>query len=349
MIRYLTSTICIVLLLWGCDRTFDATAQPKVVRKKIVAPNEQVAKVRTNETIHIAKSTDAASRPEVVRKKVAAPKKQIAKVRTNETIRTAKSTDAASRLKVVRKKVVAREEQTARIRTNQPVPVAKTNQAERLSNKTAVEKTEKSRTKEKNLVSSQTNIDEKIRIAQKNDIMHTGDAASNLQAEKKPALRPRSDISEVKPSDGDNTATSDKLIAATSNATPKMRSTTVPKAYDAKGKIDPFEPLFREKPVSVKEKKKKKRIPQTPLERIALSQLKLVGIIVASSGNRALVEESSGKGYVIKTGTYIGVNSGKVVQIKKEKVVVEEEFEDVFGKTKLRKREIKLPKPPGEF
>ena len=65
----------------------------------------------------------------------------------------------------------------------------------------------------------------------------------------------------------------------------------------------------------------------TPLERIDLSQLKLVGIILASSGNRALVEESSGKGYVIKTGTYIGVNSGKVVKIRKEKVVVEEEFE----------------------
>ena len=74
-----------------------------------------------------------------------------------------------------------------------------------------------------------------------------------------------------------------------------------------------------------------------------------MGIILASSGNRALVEESSGKGYVIKNGTYIGINSGKVVRIKKEKVVVEEEFEDVFGKTKLRQREIKLPKPHGEF
>ena len=129
-----------------------------------------------------------------------------------------------------------------------------------------------------------------------------------------------------------------------------LQSASIPKSYDAIGKIDPFEPLFREKPESVKKsKRKKKRIPRTPLERIDLSQLKLVGIILASSGNRALVEESSGKGYVIKKGTYIGMNSGKVVNIKKEKVVVEEEFEDVFGKTKFRHREIKLPKPPGEF
>ena len=130
---------------------------------------------------------------------------------------------------------------------------------------------------------------------------------------------------------------------------PIKKEINKPAPFDTKGKIDPFGPLFQEKPVSAKKKKNKKRIPQTPLERIDLSQLKLVGIILASSGNRALVEESSGKGYVIKKGTYIGVNSGKVVKIKKEKVVVEEEFEDVFGKTKLRQREIKLPKPPGEF
>ena len=62
-----------------------------------------------------------------------------------------------------------------------------------------------------------------------------------------------------------------------------------------------------------------------------------------------MVEETSGKGYVIRKGTYIGTNSGKVVRIKKETVIVEEEIEDVTGKIAIRKREIKLPKPPGEF
>ncbi|UCD77600.1 MAG: pilus assembly protein PilP, partial [Desulfobacterales bacterium] len=123
-----------------------------------------------------------------------------------------------------------------------------------------------------------------------------------------------------------------------------------PAMYDPTGKIDPFEPLFKEeKEVLAKKTKRKKRIPRTPLERIDLSQLKLVGIILATSGNRALVEEASGKGYVIKEGTYIGTNGGKIVSIQKEIVTVEEEFEDVFGKLKIRKRELKLPKPPGEF
>jgi type IV pilus assembly protein PilP len=315
IMRYLNSTIFIVLLLWGCDQTFDATAQPKVVHKKVVAQNEQIA----NDL-------------------------------TNETIRTEKTASAVPKPKVVRKKVIARHEQTAKTRTNQTIRVAKTNPSPRPEKKKSAVKIEKSQAKAKNQAGPGTKSNRQPMVAKKVEVMPTGDKLTKLPALKKPAVKPRSDISEIKqPSTGESTVPSNKLIAATSNMAHKMRSTTIPKAYDAKDKIDPFEPLFKEKPVIAKKKINKKRIPRTPLERIDLSQLKLVGIIMASSGNRALVEESSGKGYVIKKGTYIGINSGKVVKIKKEKVVVEEEFEDVFGKTKLRQREIKLPKPPGEF
>jgi type IV pilus assembly protein PilP len=313
--RYLISTICIVLLLWGCDRTVDATARPKVVHKRVVVQKEQTAKVHTNETLPTARTTDATEQP-----------------------------------KVVRKKVVAQKEQTAKVRTNQTVRIAKTNQVARLEEKTTAVKTDKAQAKAKNQAVTKTKTDRQTLVVKKVEAIPARDTLTKLAKAKKPAVRPRSDISEIKqPATDDSAVPSDKLIAAKSNVTPKTRSANIPGAYDATGKIDPFEPLFREKPDSVKKNKDKKRIPRTPLEQIDLSQLKLVGIILASSGNRALVEESSGKGYVIKKGTYIGVNSGKVVKIKKEKVVVEEEFEDVFGKTKLRQREIKLPKPPGEF
>lgn len=63
---------------------------------------------------------------------------------------------------------------------------------------------------------------------------------------------------------------------------------------------------------------------------------------MASSGNRALMEDSSGKGYVAIKGTYVGVYSGRIIQIKKDRIVIEEEFEDVFGKTKTRRRELIL-------
>jgi type IV pilus assembly protein PilP len=130
---------------------------------------------------------------------------------------------------------------------------------------------------------------------------------------------------------------------------PAAKKKRLPPVYNPEGKTDPFKPLFSEQPKLQKAKKKKKRrVPRTPLEKVALSQLKLVGIIMAQSGNRALVQEASGKGYIIKKGTYIGLNSGKVVQIKKDKVVIEEEIENIVGKLMTRNKELSLPKPAGE-
>ena len=122
-------------------------------------------------------------------------------------------------------------------------------------------------------------------------------------------------------------------------------------SYNPAGKIDPFEPLFRAKPEETekaKKKKRPKRVPRTPLEMVDISQLKLSAIINAASGNRALVEEASGKGFVIREGTPIGIHWGKVTAIKKDRVVVEEEVEDLMGDYVKRNREMKLNKPIGE-
>ena len=125
--------------------------------------------------------------------------------------------------------------------------------------------------------------------------------------------------------------------------------------YDAMGKIDPFVPLVKEEPVKVEKKElidakgevREKRT-KTPLEKIELSQLQLKAIIIAPSGNKALVEETNGKGYIIRRGTYIGRNDGKVLKILKDQVIVEELTEDLEGKMIAREKEIKLPKHPGE-
>ncbi len=109
---------------------------------------------------------------------------------------------------------------------------------------------------------------------------------------------------------------------------------------------DPFEPIFNGKDQHVAAlKKRSKRVPLTPLEALDLSQLKLVGVMLSESGNTALVEDASGKGYVIKEGTYIGTNAGKVTQILKDRFIVEEEFEGIEGKRVVQIREIKLHKP----
>lgn len=122
--------------------------------------------------------------------------------------------------------------------------------------------------------------------------------------------------------------------------------------YDPKDKIDPFEPLFKERPrptaVVSTEKQYKRRRPQTPLEKIDLSQLKLVGVIRSDRANRAMVEDATGKGYVITKGSYVGINGGRVIKIEKDRAFIEEELEDIFGKISVSRKELKLQKPAGE-
>ena len=139
-------------------------------------------------------------------------------------------------------------------------------------------------------------------------------------------------------------------LAGTDDQVAALLNIQAPPAYNPKGKPDPFEPFIRDENQQIaKAMKPKKRTPQTPLEQIDLGQLKLVAIVASPSGNRALVEQSTGKGYILKPGTYVGLNSGKVVEITIEKVMIEEEYEDVYGKTITQKKEITLPKPPGEL
>jgi Tfp pilus assembly protein PilP len=122
--------------------------------------------------------------------------------------------------------------------------------------------------------------------------------------------------------------------------------------YNPEGKIDPFMPLFKkespEEKMVAETPKKKRRIPRTPLERLDLSQLKLVGIIMSTDSQKALVEESSGKGYIVTKGTYIGRNGGRVTNIQSDRIIIKEEVVDVLGKSKIKKTELKLQKPFGE-
>ena len=120
--------------------------------------------------------------------------------------------------------------------------------------------------------------------------------------------------------------------------------------YDSKGKINPFAPLIQEK--SPQEDKpvvdnRPKRI-LTPLEKIELSQIRLVAVIIMKNRSIAMVEEASGKGYEVEIGTYIGKNQGKVFEIRKNSIVVKELVKDYQGRLKEQVKEIKLHKLDGE-
>ena len=153
--------------------------------------------------------------------------------------------------------------------------------------------------------------------------------------------------------------TTDETQTETSVKNPDLEDTdgqvssVAKRIYEPKERLNPFIPLFGSEKKEVEadqldKRKRKKRIPQTPLERISINQLKLVAIIRASSGNRALVEDNTGKGFIIKNGTYIGLNSGIVTLINPNSVIVEEELENLMGELILQNTEIKLQKPAGE-
>jgi type IV pilus assembly protein PilP len=106
-------------------------------------------------------------------------------------------------------------------------------------------------------------------------------------------------------------------------------------SYNPSGKPDPFKPFIELTPV-----RSARTVPLTPLQKYDLSQLKLVAIISSPEGNVALVEDGTKKGYFLKKGTWIGKNDGKVTTILKDRVIVEEVYQDIFGQ--MKKNEITL-------
>lgn len=98
----------------------------------------------------------------------------------------------------------------------------------------------------------------------------------------------------------------------------------------------------------VPKRKTKRRQPTTPLEKVDLSQLKLTAIIRSPRGNKAMLEEASGKGYWIEKGTYIGRNEGRVTAVLNDRIRIVEKIETILGEVKTRISEITLPKPSGE-
>jgi type IV pilus assembly protein PilP len=121
--------------------------------------------------------------------------------------------------------------------------------------------------------------------------------------------------------------------------------------YDSTGKLDPFKPLFQETPkpkTNQAQKPKKPERPRTPLERLDLGQLQLTAIVFSEVRPRAMVEEDNGKGYVVQIGTPIGLERGQVIEIKRDRVIIEHLKTDDFGNSTPRRRELKLQKPPGD-
>ena len=120
--------------------------------------------------------------------------------------------------------------------------------------------------------------------------------------------------------------------------------------YNPVGKPDPFRP-FIDLEIDLKKKTAvtaPKVLPINPLQRVSIDQLRLVGVGGDESSKIAMVQDPKGKFYPIFLGTYIGMNSGRVVQILLDRVIVEERIKLDSGKTKTNIITMKLHKEEGE-
>ncbi len=112
--------------------------------------------------------------------------------------------------------------------------------------------------------------------------------------------------------------------------------------YDSLGRKDPFRPFVDFSQIERSIPTETGR-PLTPLEKYALNQFRLVGIILAGDmHNYALVEDPESVGHTVHRGDRIGNASGYVKEIKLNEVVIEEPYIDIFDKQQTRTISIRL-------
>ena len=115
-------------------------------------------------------------------------------------------------------------------------------------------------------------------------------------------------------------------------------------SYNPQGLVDPFKPFIQIGSAG----KTVVGIPKTPLQEYDLSQLKLTAIIVIGEERSfAMVEDSAGKGFTLRKGTYIGKRGGRVKRIQTDRVIVEEPLSPYAEESAKREVVIKMPEEGG--
>ena len=111
-------------------------------------------------------------------------------------------------------------------------------------------------------------------------------------------------------------------------------------SYNPTGKPDPFKPFISEDKAGDKSKTVSSCSVALPLQSLDIGQLTLVAVITNSRDPYAMVEDASGRGYILRTGSRVGTQEGVVTGILADRVVVTETVKDFTGK--IRKRPVIL-------
>ena len=111
-------------------------------------------------------------------------------------------------------------------------------------------------------------------------------------------------------------------------------------SYDPQGRRDPFQSMAKLLKLS------QSRAELPPLQRLELSDVKLIGIVSDASGYYGLIQTPDGKGYTVRVGTPMGTNNGTIKSIAEQRIVVAEPTIDITGK--MTSRDIEILQRPKE-
>jgi type IV pilus assembly protein PilP len=125
-------------------------------------------------------------------------------------------------------------------------------------------------------------------------------------------------------------------------ATAEAPSDQVAFSYNPIGKRDPFrsyladiDQLQRDEP--------KRRLE--PTEMFDIDQFRLTGLVTGTSQPKAMVEDPTGRGHVVKIGTRLGKKGGVVTRITTTGMVITEEFRTPTGEKTRVPINVPLPQP----
>ncbi|MBW1980816.1 MAG: pilus assembly protein PilP [Deltaproteobacteria bacterium] len=137
--------------------------------------------------------------------------------------------------------------------------------------------------------------------------------------------------------------------AATSLGSGSLTTIQTGWQYSPKGRPDPFKPFIVARRAETAVAPKVKKRPLTPLQKMPLSEIQsgLKAIVWGEMGSKALVQDATGKGYVLAVGTYVGQNDGVVKKILPDRIVVEEYRRDPI-ENRLVTNEVVLKLRKGE-
>lgn len=117
--------------------------------------------------------------------------------------------------------------------------------------------------------------------------------------------------------------------------------------YEPGDRPDPFRP-FHEEAKAAAPVGECDDVPQGPLTEQEVSQFVLVAVVGQGADRAAMVQDRSGKGYLIRPGLHMGRKCGKVTDINPtEGVVVEEPFVDLLGQKQTRRVILGFKKSQG--